>query len=169
MVIPSDFFVLSFLSSRSVPPILSIPFAFPKSFQFSDVLCNCFYLPYLSSLFSLYVLFFSLSFSLSLSLFLSLSLSILSFNIFFCFFVLLLSLSLSLSLSLYFSLSSLSLSLSPCICLCLPLSVLMGERKGDTKKIKMRETLAKKRLGGNSRRKSQHMRTRRNRILKRAI
>ena len=97
-----------------------------------------------------------------LSLYHSLSLSLFSFFLFFLFFFL----SLSLSISLY---SLYPLSLSPCICLCLPLSVLMGERKGDTKKIKMRETLAKKRLGGNSRRKSQHMRTRRNRTLTRTI
>ena len=134
MVSPSHFFVLSFLSSRSVPPILSIPFAFPKSFQLSDVLCNCLYLPCLSSLFSLYVSSFSLSFSLSLSLFFSFFLFF-SFLFFFLF-------SLSLSISLYpLSLSlSLYLSMSPSL-------RTYGREKRRYKKDKNERNIGKKETG----------------------
>ena len=67
-----SFFVLSFLSSRSVPPILSIPFAFPSNSLmfyvsvYSSLLCR----PFFSFIFFI--------FSLSLSLYLSFSLSSLS-------------------------------------------------------------------------------------------
>ena len=97
-----SFFVLSFLSSRSVPPILSIPFAFPSNSLmfyvsvYSSLLCR----PFFHCMF----LFFSLSFSLSFSF----SIFLFSLSFLFCFVFFIFSyLSLSLCLSLY------PLSLSP--------------------------------------------------------
>ena len=137
-----SFFVLSFLSSRSVPPILSIPFAFPSNSLmyyvsvYSPLLCR----PFFHCMF----LLFSLSFSLSLS-----------FSIFLLFFI--------SCFVLFFFLSSLSVFLS---ILSLSLNLSMSREKEKQKWLKQETNWPKRDWGGNSRRKSQHMRTRSNRILK---
>ena len=145
-------FFACFLSSRSVPPLFSIPFAFPSN---SLMFCVIVYISLFSHSFShLHVSFFlSILLSLSLSLSFSLNFRLSSFFV---------SISLSLSLSLPLHLS-LCLSMSAC----LPSYGREKRRKQNKNERKMPPP--KKRLGGNSRRKSQHTRTRRNRILKRAI